>query len=175
MKYTINVDLTVDVDNDVYIKNEELTKIPVKFNKVDGDFSCGKNKLTSLENCPNNIHGSFYCYENKLTSLEGCPPVVIGNFSCKDNYLTSLKGCPSIVKHSFYCDGNNLQDINDLDSKIMIKNVDSIYVSRETWDKYFEYWIDKDFSIFNVLKYRINDEMKQKYNYLFQEKNFDLL
>ncbi len=41
--YTINGDGTIDVDLD----GKSLTKIPLNFNKVSGDFYCSINNLTS--------------------------------------------------------------------------------------------------------------------------------
>lgn len=107
-KYIINDNLTVDVDGNVDLSHSHLDTIPIKFNIVLGDFSCGWNKLTSLEGCPINIKGNFYCGYNKLTNLEFCPKVGINNFGCAHNNLTSLKGCPNIVRGSFFCENNNL-------------------------------------------------------------------
>ena len=71
--YTINPDDSIDVDGDVDLLDLNLTKIPIKFNNVYGNFDCSYNNLTSLENSPKWIKGSFFCIENSLTSLEGCP------------------------------------------------------------------------------------------------------
>lgn len=102
--YTINKDLTVDVDVDVWLHCEKLTSIPVQFRKVSGSFYCDNNKLTSLKGCPREVCGNFHCHSNKLTSLKGCPEVVGGSFWCDDNNLTSLEGCPKSVGDKFYCD-----------------------------------------------------------------------
>ena len=136
--YTINKDLSVDVDSNVNINNRNLTKIPIKFNKVSGYFFCHNNKLTSLVGCPTNVNGDFYCHNNKLTN------------------------------------------INDLDSKILIKSIkDDLSwtkeLKQEVYDKYFTEWIDKDFSVFNILKDKISDKIKKQYDYLFNANNFDLL
>ena len=47
--YTINSDLTVDVDNNVDISSRYLRVIPVQFRNVSGFFSCSHNQLTSLK------------------------------------------------------------------------------------------------------------------------------
>ena len=197
IKYTINVDLSVDVNNHVKIDYKQLHKIPVNFNKIYGDFSCYHNYLTSLKGCPKIVNGkfscsnnyltslkgcpstvdkSFYCNNNELKTLEYCPSTITGSFYCTDNNLTSLKGCPEIIDGSFACRNNPyLEDINDLDSKILIDNMEDIRVKQEVWDKYFDYWIDKDINIFNVLKDKVSDDIKQKYSHLFNANNFDLL
>ena len=48
--YTINGDV-VDVNGDVNISSEGLTKLPLKFGKVGGYFCCNDNMLTSLSGC----------------------------------------------------------------------------------------------------------------------------
>jgi hypothetical protein len=81
-----------------------MKKLPVKFGKVSGNFSCHGNKLTTLEGCPNYVGDYFFCSGNKLTSLEGCPNYIDGDFYCYKNNLTTLEGCPIYVGGKFYCD-----------------------------------------------------------------------
>jgi len=109
--YTINDDLTIDVNGDVHLYYKSLTYFPsfIKFNKVFGSFDCCNNQLTSLEGCPTTVSGYFSCYFNKLTSLEGCPKTVSKGFYCSNNQLTSLKGCPLRVGKAFYCFKNKKQ------------------------------------------------------------------
>jgi len=106
--YTINSDGTVDVDDDVYLTDEKLIKLPLKFGKVSGDFNCSQNQLTSLEGCPRSVGGHFNCGDNQLTSLEFCPQSVGDDFYCSYNYLTTLEGCPQAVRGDFSCNNNQL-------------------------------------------------------------------
>jgi len=108
--YTINSDGTIDVDGDVNLHNKGLTKLPLHFNRVSGDFNCYKNKLTDLEG-PQSVGGDFYCYGNKLTSLEGAPKSVGGDFLCFDNQLTSLEGAPKNLDGGFDCSDNKLTSL----------------------------------------------------------------
>ncbi len=108
--YTINSDGTVDVDDDVNLFNK-LTKLPLKFGKVTGYFTCGDNQLTSLEGSPREVGGHFECGNNKLRSLEGGPMEVGGNFDCSHNQLTSLKGIPMVINGNFFCNGNQLTSL----------------------------------------------------------------
>ena len=64
--YKINPDESIDVDGNVILFNRRLTKLPLKFNKVTGDFSCTSNLLTNLEGCPNYVGGNFNCHLNQL-------------------------------------------------------------------------------------------------------------
>lgn len=95
--YTINEDGTVDVNGNVELHNMRLNKLPLKFGKVTGYFSCSDNKLTSLEGGPKWVGDSFYCYKNQLTTLEGGPEYVGGKFFCDyiDNEYVTI--------HEVYC------------------------------------------------------------------------
>ena len=108
--YTI-VDGKVNVDGNVNLYNKRLTKLPLNFGIVTGDFYCDYNKLTTLEGCPDSVGGNFNCYENKLTSLEGCPSSVGRDFDCSDNQLTTLEGCPSSIGGDFSCFGSPIYEI----------------------------------------------------------------
>ena len=59
-----NSDGSYDVEGDVKLYDLKLTKIPIKFNKVNGTFDCSDNKLTSLEGAPKVVGGSFWCDNN---------------------------------------------------------------------------------------------------------------
>jgi len=78
--YTINNDLTVDVDGDVYLYYKKLKQIPIKFDIIKGYFNCSNNYLTSLDFCPKEVGGNFNCSWNELISLDGCPKSVGGDF-----------------------------------------------------------------------------------------------
>jgi len=127
--YTINDDLSIDVDGDVDLYGKNLDKIPLKFNNVNGYFNISTNNLTSLEFCPKFIDRSFYCDSNNLTSLEFCPKVVKGDFNCDynqikylnfvpervdgyfsilNNYLTSLENLPKSIGGDIYCQYNKI-------------------------------------------------------------------
>jgi len=128
--YTINPDGSIDVDgefdNNVSFdpsrssstklrykpsKKNKLTELPIKFNKVGGNFYCNDNELTTLEGAPKEVGGDFKCNENKLTSLEGGPVSVGGDFICRNNQLTTLQGAPKKVGGDFYCSRNELKSL----------------------------------------------------------------
>ena len=90
-KYTVNDDLTVDVDGDVFLGFRNLSTIPFKFNKVNGSFECSYNNLKSLRCCPKYVGVIFDCTGNDLKSLRGCPKYVGCYFNCCDNPLKSIK------------------------------------------------------------------------------------
>jgi hypothetical protein len=109
--YTINDDLSIDVDGDVYLTSINLEYLPLRFNYVSGYFSCSNNRLVSLKGCPRTVGGYFSCSNNRLVSLKGCPQTVNGNFLCYFNELKSLEGCPQKVGGNFYCYDNKLKDL----------------------------------------------------------------
>ena len=95
--YTINSDGSIDVDDDVYLSNKSLTKLPLKFNRVSGIFDCSNNKLTTLEGSPREVGGWFNCSYNSLTTLEGSPREIGLSFYCSNNSLKSLEFGPEKV------------------------------------------------------------------------------
>jgi hypothetical protein len=111
--YTINTNGSIDVDDNVYLNNRNLSIIPLKFGKVSGYFSCYNNNLTSLEGCPEKVGGDFYCDSNDLISLKGCPKKV-NDFDCKNNQLISLEGCPEMIGGDFYCQDNKIRDFKGI-------------------------------------------------------------
>lgn len=116
--YIINEDGSIDVDGSVYLYDEGLTKLPLKFGKVTGEFNCSRNQLTSLEGCPKEVGGFFSCFNNKLTTLKGAPEKVGGNFYCFDNKLTTLEGAPKEVGGGFWCSYNGLTSLEGAPKKV---------------------------------------------------------
>ncbi len=104
--YTINPDGSIDVDRTVYLTGKNLDKIPLKFNRVEGNFYCSINNLYSLKGSPNYVGGNFCCSTNNLRTLKYGPKEVKGDYGCFDNNLVSLEGFPDYLGGSFYCMGN---------------------------------------------------------------------
>ena len=111
INYTINEDGSIDVDGDVYLDHKYLDRLPLKFNKVTGNFKCYDNELTSLEGSPKEVGENFSCSDNKLTDLKGSPKEIGGNFDCSHNNLTSLEGCPESVGGDFDFAWNEISNI----------------------------------------------------------------
>jgi hypothetical protein len=100
--YTINPG-GIDVDGDVDLSYKKLSKLPVKFGKVTGDFMCDNNQLTTLEGCPKIVTGGFHCEYNQLSSLEGCPKFIGGDIYLHDNEIRSLEGLSDVdIKGLFF-------------------------------------------------------------------------
>lgn len=111
-KYTINTDLTVDVDGDVNLEMKKISLFPVQFGEINGSFLCSYNSLTSLKGAPRIIAADFWANGNRLlTSLDNGPVEVGGDYLIVDCGLTSLKGAPREVGENFLCDGNKLTSL----------------------------------------------------------------
>lgn len=50
--YSINDDGSIDVYNDVNLDYKGLSKLPLKFRRVRGNFYCDNNKLKTLDGSP---------------------------------------------------------------------------------------------------------------------------
>jgi len=109
--YTINDDLSIDVNGGVELYGEGLEYLPLKFNYVSGVFYCSYNKLKSLEGSPKTLNGRFSCSNNNLESLEGSPQTVGGDFKCSSNGLKSLEGSPRTINGRFSCSNNELKTL----------------------------------------------------------------
>jgi hypothetical protein len=117
-QYKINEDGTVDAKGIVDISEKGLTKIPIKFGKVTGQFYCNNNNLTDLENAPREVTGDFTCNNNSLTTLKGCPSKIGSDFNCDENKLITLEHGPVEVFENYYCRNNNLVDLKGFPKKL---------------------------------------------------------
>jgi len=135
--YTINNDGSIDVDDYVSLFNKIklISKLPIKFNKVNGDFSFGYNNLTSLEGSPIEVNGDFSCHNNELTSFKYAPKTIRGYFDCTDNNIKSFEYFPNFVKDDFYCTGNPIWSVWDLfwdKTKIELLNDFDVFRDEDT-------------------------------------------
>lgn len=124
-KYTINDDYSIDVDGSVELSHKRLTKIPVKFNIVNGYFACNGNSLENLENSPRRVMGNFFCinqYNNSLKSLKGAPEYVAYNFDCHDNEALTEFYFPEIG-YGLNLEYTKIYTIQDIDFRFEVCNL----------------------------------------------------
>ena len=129
--YTINNDMTIDVDGNLNLeeKLENLDELPIRFNEINGNFYCGNNNLKSLKGSPRIVNGDFDCSNNKLVTLYGAPENIVnkymgGNFNCSYNNLTSLEHITKEV-NDLNCDNNEIKTFYHfpkINGKLMLKN-----------------------------------------------------
>ena len=79
LNYTINNDLTIDLKNDLYLRNCSIKEFPnyIQFNNVAGSVSLADIGLISLRGCPRKIGGFFSCGYNLITSFTGGPEEIL--------------------------------------------------------------------------------------------------
>lgn len=105
--YTINDDLSVDVNGSVELYNKRLKAIPVQFGEVTGSFDIRDNYfINSLKGCPRKIGSNFLASKNAISSLKFAPKEIGGTFSVSNCALTSLVGSPREISGAFDCDNN---------------------------------------------------------------------
>ncbi len=175
--YTINDDVTIDVDSYVNLTEKGLTKLPLKFGKVTGYFNCDNNLLTSLEGSPNWVGGCFSCGDNKLKTLNGCPSYVGGYFDCYNNQLTTLKGGPETVIGDYIFYSNNLVNFKGFPEyhyEYTYCNANPVYklIENIPEDKHnkFIYWCN-EFEAIDDNGTVIPERMEEVYNKLGLEYN----
>jgi len=119
-KYTINPDLTIDIDGSVVLFDRGFLKFPdyIQFNKVTGSFFCNKNNLISLRGCPKHIVGSFNCGSNNLKNLIGGPAYVGDSYYCDTCHITSFEGIAEWIGIDFTCRYNDLKSFDSLKTTI---------------------------------------------------------
>ena len=122
-KYTINDDLTIDIDG--FFVTDWPGNLPdfIQFNEIRGNFVIQgdlrrsvvkKGFMTSLKGCPKIVKGEFNCSRNDLNNLIGGPETVSGNYTCSLNpHLKSLKGIATSIGGDLDC--NNKSGLTEKD------------------------------------------------------------
>lgn len=77
--YTINDDLSVDVEDNVELSRKYLDYIPLNFNYVKYTFFCDLNDLSSFKGCPKEIGGDLRITSNDIDNLDYFPRKIDGN------------------------------------------------------------------------------------------------
>ena len=110
--WSLNERGLVDVGDNVNLFGKKLSRLPLQFGKVSGEFTCKRNGLTTLIGCPESVGYGFDCSQNKLSSLEFGSKYVGAGYNCSQNRLTTLKGAPeSINEVGFDCSVNNITSL----------------------------------------------------------------
>lgn len=108
--YNINEKLKVDTWQSVKIR-KKMSKLPIEFDCIIGDFDISDCGLESLYGCPDYIEGNFICVDNNLLDLKNGPTTVSGNYDVKKSGLYSLVGAPDYIKRDFDCSYNYINDL----------------------------------------------------------------
>lgn len=117
----INPDLSIDVRGDVDLSDMNLQKLPLRFNRVTGNFWANNNILDDLDGSPQWVGKDYFVYNNNLKNLDGGAKVVIGEYSAQSNRLSSTDGFPTEVGSDFDVSYNpNIKTLSkeDIETKI---------------------------------------------------------
>jgi hypothetical protein len=116
-EYTLNDDMSLDVDGDVYIFNAGLTKMPFKLNTVGGSLLLYNNSLINMDGLPKTVNSTFNISRNKLDSMVGGPISVGESYHINGNNIRSFKGFPeNYSEHMFISFVDN--PVNDILSSV---------------------------------------------------------
>lgn len=100
--YTINKDLSIDVEGKVILKEKKLEYLPLNFNFINGDFIINDNNLKSLKGSPNKINGTFRISNNntEIDSFE-YTKVIDEDLLCTNCGIRTLKNFPIVNRFIF--------------------------------------------------------------------------
>lgn len=101
--YTINSDLTVDIDNHVFLSSNRLNYIPIQFGHVNGIFDFSDNKLTSFQGFPLSAT-SIIASDNNFKNTDNLKSVVQENILLYDCPLESITDLPTIMNGKIILD-----------------------------------------------------------------------
>lgn len=143
--YNLNDEGSIDVIGNVNFSASYLTELPLRFNKVTGNFDCSKLSLGTLKNAPLEVGGDFDCSFNNLTSLKYMPTKVGGTVIFDNTLKTICTGnvdcCFNEVKLLYRTDISHMR-LPDL----LIENVTALKVIFK-YQQYFDLWNKDGFLI----------------------------
>jgi len=111
--WKFNDDGTVDIFDSIVINNNnKISKIPVKFNDVYGNFSIVNRYINSLENCPKVVRKNFTIDSNSLKNLKYSPDTVGEDYYVFCSELESIEGISPKIDRLVYREGKIIKDID---------------------------------------------------------------
>lgn len=112
--YTINDDLTIDVDGTVNLDGKGLDSLPYKFGYVKDYFTCERNALQDMTNMPHTVGKDWHVSDNNIVSLVGMPKVLGKTINFKHNQVTSFEGIAPDFKETIDARDNHLKTLDNL-------------------------------------------------------------
>lgn len=131
--YTINQDLSVNVDGHVNLANKNLNELPVQFNKVIGNFNISHNHLTNLKGCPKEIEGSIYISNNNINKLDLEElPLYLKGFLLSTITSYNLYKDKILAMEDLYIDNSSLIiSLSDIKKALLKNKLDSCILEKE--------------------------------------------
>ena len=84
------------------LEGKVISRLPIKFGEVKGNFEVRRSGLRSLEGCPHTVGGNFRCGRNPIKSFKGGPTKVDRSYHA--DYCPSLRrldGAPNEINDEF--------------------------------------------------------------------------
>ncbi len=138
--YTINDDLTVDVNDNVILYLVEMNSLPIQFGYVKGDFILGENGLTTLKGVPHTVDGDFICGGNNIRDLDYFPKNINSRIILLNNdlhsYTSPLSSANNMIWISNIIPGLSYLDIDEYG--YYKYNIDDYLVWNEGAKEFFE-------------------------------------
>lgn len=136
----INADMSVDILGDIRFPNlaSFLKELPLKFNKVSGDFDCSAlENLTSLKGSPVEVGGTFNCSYTNIKSLKYAPEYA-GRFVFDNTVASLFTGNLSCKYDQVYVVTRNT-NINSRVLSTFLEHIDHLPLIIK-YQYYFEVW-----------------------------------
>jgi len=73
-------------------QNDLLSMLPVRFKRIDGDFTAMWGRMQTLEGSPEHVGTDFACTDNAINSLAHGPQFVGGDYFCVNCNLSNFIG-----------------------------------------------------------------------------------
>lgn len=100
--YTINDDCSIDVNDNVMLASNYLSKLPIKFRNVYGSFNISFNSLESFDNFPDYIEGDFVFNDNHIEVLRNMPRVNGMTCGHSNRYTNVTPDMLTLLSNDYY-------------------------------------------------------------------------
>ena len=171
--YSINSDMSIDVNQTVDLYNKSLKELPINFNKINGTFICDNNNLTSLKGSPKEVSHDFFCRDNNLITLKDAPILIGGNLHCDRNRLIELN--KNIEVYSIFFDENDVKDLISFPNikGITMSDFNPIYQILQLFESPSCYEHIEFFNDLDIIQQNGEVVILERLNYFLQDLGFD--
>lgn len=118
VNYIINDDLSVSVDEDVYIDDSKVSEIPVNFREINGNLRIDNCNFINLKGLPDKLENLLIANCRNLESLQGCTKEISNNFTLRNSSVDSLKYGPVHVGGKYHIDLKKITNLHYLATQI---------------------------------------------------------
>ena len=141
--YTVRKDGLVDVEGDIALGFYLFDKLPIKFDRVKGNFDLQFSKLETLEGSPQWVGEWFSCaFCREIFSLQYSPIYVNGFFNCNGCWnLESLDYLPKQINGILYL--GDIPKVKDVLKIFKTKGITEIIHDNKQLEKIINKYLPK--------------------------------